>query len=129
MKYRYNNDCSCPRCQAHGYTGPAILITIGVLFLLDQIGRAGWMHFHYTWPAILIVIGVIKLLEYGASMEGHIQRQYRYPQPQPVPPGAQGYAGYPPQPPVVTPAPAHPAGFLTPVPPPANPEDQGGHNG
>ena len=36
MRYRYNPDCSCARCRAHAMYGPAMLITIGVLFLLDQ---------------------------------------------------------------------------------------------
>ena len=39
MRYRYNPYCSCARCRAHGYMGPAVLITMGVLFLLDQMGR------------------------------------------------------------------------------------------
>ena len=130
MKYRYNNACSCARCQAHGYTGPAMLITLGVLFLLDQMGRASWMEFHFTWPAILIVIGVIKLLEHGASMNGHIPRNYPGPQAQPMPPGTAGYAGYSqvPQPPIVTAPPPQPAGFISP-PPPVTPDDQGGQHG
>jgi hypothetical protein len=49
--------------------GPAILITIGALFLF---GRESWMYgFHRTWPVILLVIGVIKLAEALASTEGH----------------------------------------------------------
>src|ERR1700751_479038 len=120
MRYRYNNNCSCPRCQAHGYMGPAILITLGVLFLLDQLGRANWMEFHFTWPAILIVIGVVKLLGHGASMEGHIPRYYPYVSGQPQPPGTSGYAGYAP-PPVVTPPPGQPAGFITPAQPVVRP--------
>ncbi len=40
--------------------GPILLITIGVLFALEQ---AGVVAFTRTWPLILIVIGVMKLLE------------------------------------------------------------------
>jgi hypothetical protein len=40
--------------------GPAMLLTIGTLFLLESLGVAG---FHRTWPLILLVIGVIKLFE------------------------------------------------------------------
>jgi len=131
MRYRYNSHCSCPRCQAHGFMGPAVLITLGVLFLLDQIGRAYWMGFHFTWPALLIVIGVIKLLEHSASMNGHIPREYSTAMPvnpgQYMPPGT---AGYPPQPPVVTPAPSQTAGFITPGAPTSTPsgtpDDRGG---
>ena len=76
MKYRYNPYCPCGRCRAHGYMGPAVLITIGVLFLLDQMGHLHWMDFGFTWPALLIVIGLIKLLEHSASIAGHIPREY-----------------------------------------------------
>jgi len=50
--------------------GPAVLITIGVLFL---IGQVGWRHgFWDLWPVILLVIGAIKLAESLASTEGHV---------------------------------------------------------
>ncbi len=49
--------------------GPAILVTVGVLFLLDNVGR---LEFHRTWPAILLVIGVVKLVQSNASYGGHI---------------------------------------------------------
>jgi hypothetical protein len=51
---------------------PAVLITLGVLFLLDN------MHvreFHDTWPLLLIVIGIVKVLQYTAPTEGHIEYQ------------------------------------------------------
>lgn len=44
--------------------GPILLITIGVLFAIQQ---AGVMPFTHTWPLILIVIGVMKLLERMAA--------------------------------------------------------------
>ena len=40
--------------------GPILLITIGVLFAVQQ---AGYLSFGQTWPLILIVIGVMKLFE------------------------------------------------------------------
>jgi hypothetical protein len=40
--------------------GPILLITLGVLFAVQQ---AGILAFSRTWPLILIVIGVTKLLE------------------------------------------------------------------
>ena len=43
-----------------GLTGPAILITIGALSLLDNLHGPGWDR---TWPVILLVIGVLKLME------------------------------------------------------------------
>jgi hypothetical protein len=39
--------------------GPIILITIGVLFALDNFTQYG---FQQTWPVILIVVGLLTLL-------------------------------------------------------------------
>ena len=49
--------------------GAAMLITLGVLFLLSAWGHVG---FHYTWPVILIVIGLVKFLQASAPTTGHI---------------------------------------------------------
>jgi Domain of unknown function (DUF5668) len=38
--------------------GPIIMITIGVLFALDEFSVAS---FSKTWPAILIVVGILNL--------------------------------------------------------------------
>ena len=73
MKYRYNQYCPCGRCRAHGYMGPAVLITIGVLFLLDQMGHMHWMDFGFTWPALLIVIGLITCWSTALPMNGHVR--------------------------------------------------------
>jgi len=43
-----------------GLAGPAVLVTIGVLSLLDNLNGPRWDR---TWPVILLVIGAIKLLE------------------------------------------------------------------
>jgi uncharacterized membrane protein len=40
--------------------GPILLITLGVLFAIQQ---AGIIAFSRTWPLILIVIGLTKLIE------------------------------------------------------------------
>jgi len=63
--------CNCPRCTIRGLLGPAVIITIGVLFLLDQT-RGGYLAFRNTFPMILIVIGLISLASALAPMEGHI---------------------------------------------------------
>lgn len=131
MKYRYNQYCPCARCRCHGYMGPAMLITIGVLFLFDQMGHAHWMDFGYTWPALLIVGGLVSLLEHSASVNGHIPRQYganRPPQP--------GQPGVPQNPPyypgagsVVTPPPMPSAGSITSGSSIVAPNDREVHNG
>ncbi len=77
MRYRYNPYCSCSRCRAHGFMGPAVLITLGVLFLLDQITHVRWLDFGSTWPAFLIVIGLVMFLEHNASPAGHVPRAVR----------------------------------------------------
>ena len=44
--------------------GPAMLFTIGTLFLLENLNVAG---FHRTWPVILLVVGGVKLLQSAGS--------------------------------------------------------------
>lgn len=68
--YARNRACACARCRASGLMAAAVLITLGVLFLLDQFYR---LRFDRTFPVLLIVIGVVMLLGRTASTEGHIQ--------------------------------------------------------
>ena len=60
--------CHCERCRAQGLMGPAILLTIGVIALIDGYRHVGL--FGYV-GAILLVIGGVKLFRDGASSEGH----------------------------------------------------------
>jgi hypothetical protein len=48
-----------------------MLITLGVLFLLDEMGN---VPFDDSWPALLIVGGLFMYLGRSASTEGHIER-------------------------------------------------------
>src|SRR3979490_2393105 len=59
--------CACQRCSRRGLMGPVVLITIGVLFLLQQMHVASFNH---LWPVILVAIGGVKLTQETASMEG-----------------------------------------------------------
>ena len=77
--------CTCRRCTIRGLMGPAVIITVGVLFLLDQV-RGGYFSFGNTYPVILIVIGAISLAAAASPAEGHISRG-------PVPPAAPGAPG------------------------------------
>jgi len=61
--------CQCEHCRTRRVMGPAVLVTLGVLFLLDSVSRVG---FGRTWPAILLVIGVVKLMQSNASLNGHV---------------------------------------------------------
>lgn len=128
--------------------GPAVLITLGVLFLLAQVTSNYWLNFDRTWPALLIVIGLVSFLRHSAPMNGHVPREYGA-----VPPVQTGYGqapyGQPPyaqppygqvpitpgtQGPVVTPAPIQSGGNL-PAPyqqggsSPSNSNDTEVHNG
>ena len=51
--------------------GPAILITLGLLFLLSEI-RGGAFSFDRTFPVILIVIGAISLTAALSPTDGHV---------------------------------------------------------
>ena len=53
--------CACRRCTIRSLMGPAVIITVGLLFLLDQM-RGGFLSFGNTFPIILIVIGVVLLV-------------------------------------------------------------------
>lgn len=75
----YRPACVCERCRTSKLMGPAMMTTLGVLFLLDEVSN---IDFGKTWPAILLVIGVVKLVQSNASYNGHIG---------PLPPGAPGY--------------------------------------
>jgi hypothetical protein len=74
--------CHCARCTIRGLLGPAVVITIGVLFLLQEM-RGGWLGFDNTYPLILVVIGAILLASSLAPSEGHIASE---PGPPGVPP-------------------------------------------
>jgi len=61
--------CSCERCRAQCLMGPAILVTVGVVGLIDSFHDVGF--FGYA-GAILLVVGGVKLFQGTASSEGHI---------------------------------------------------------
>ena len=47
--------------------GPVMLITLGVLLALDQMGP---VSFSRTWPGLLIVFGLFKLAETSGGSRG-----------------------------------------------------------
>jgi len=67
--YIHNRACSCQRCRFRGLIGAAILITVGVLFLVEKMWYIG---FGESWPALLIVIGLFLYLGNSAPIEGHV---------------------------------------------------------
>lgn len=63
--------CHCQSCTIRGLVGPAVVITLGVLWLLNEV-RGGIFYFGSTWPVILIVVGLVHLASSMASREGHL---------------------------------------------------------
>jgi hypothetical protein len=107
--------------------GPVTLITVGVLFALNNFTEYG---FDKTWPVLLIVFGLLSLLRRGTEpVPPPAPPPYGYPAQAPgqtAPPGSyaqSSYAAPPPQP-------ASPAkgGFGSSAPPRAGDAGQGGGN-
>ena len=61
--------CQCDQCRARCLMGPAVLVTLGIQFLLDSLGV---ISFGRTLPALLVVIGLVMVLRSSASTSGHI---------------------------------------------------------
>jgi hypothetical protein len=53
--------------------GAVVLITLGVLFLLDKNTH---FHFHQNFPILLLVIGAVLLVSRTGSTEGHVNPQW-----------------------------------------------------
>ena len=86
--------CHCQSCTIRGLVGPAVVITLGVLWLLHEM-HGGRFYFGSSWPVILIVIGLLHLASSMASREGHVNP--------PPPPGAAPPPPAPPAPGASTP--------------------------
>ncbi|HEX3748057.1 MAG TPA: DUF5668 domain-containing protein [Bryobacteraceae bacterium] len=71
--------------------GPITLITLGVLFALQNFTNVG---FDKTWPVLLIVFGLLSMMQRGAAPP-----RPPMPPPMPMPPpprySATGYSGSP----------------------------------
>ena len=85
--------CHCQSCTIRGLVGPAVVITLGVLWLLNEV-HGGGFYFGSTWPLLLIVIGLVHLASSMASREGHVEAAPLSAPPAPPPPPASG-AGTP----------------------------------
>lgn len=81
--------CSCRRCTIRSLMWPAILITIGVLFLLNET-RGGVFDFSNTYPVILMVIGAVSLAAALAPTDGHVSLRASPPPPGSAPPQNPG---------------------------------------
>ena len=82
--------CPCARCKAARLTLPTLMISVGIIWLLNV------MHVGHTlWPILFIVFGGLRLVQSSASTEGHIG---------PGAPGDSRCDMAPPPPPPATPA-------------------------
>jgi hypothetical protein len=88
--------CVCANCRARGLMGPALLVTVGALWLLSELHGPG---FGRTWPVLLLVIGLIKVLQSNSSTSGHMQPPappasgVQTPPPPPAPPAGGEVSG------------------------------------
>lgn len=73
--------CPCRRCKMQFMTGPAMMITVGVLGLLAATHVLAWRH---SWPLFLIVLGAVRLAQMSAPSDGHVD--YVPPMPAAAPP-------------------------------------------
>jgi hypothetical protein len=108
--YQPNPACRCGRCSTRGLMGPAVLVTLGLLFLMANMTD---YPFERTWPILLIVIGAVKVVRYVMPDREHINPG-QYPPP-PYAEAAQNVANQDwsmGSGPVVTPPPAPSAGAL-----------------
>src|SRR6266404_5468418 len=100
LGHPFCSGCQCARCRTRRIMGPAMMMTIGSLFLLENLHVA---NFGRTWPVILLVVGGVKLLQGSASTADHVPSSG---------PGASSPGGgpIPPVPPVPPAPPAVPTG-------------------
>ena len=84
--------CSCSRCTIRSLMGPAVLTTIGILFLLGEFA-GGRLSIWNTFPVVLIVIGAILLASSLAPTDGHADPSQSPGMPPPPAPPANPYQG------------------------------------
>jgi len=70
---RPNPRCGCRYCRMAGLVFPAVLVTMGLLFLLMEFHA---ISIQRTWPVLPLVIGAVKLLQRSASVREHVPIGY-----------------------------------------------------
>jgi hypothetical protein len=84
--YIQNKYCPCTRCRMNKMMLPIVLVTLGLMLLIDNLPGAN-MRGGTILAIMLITFGAVRLLQSSASVEGH------------RPPGELPAAAIPPVPP------------------------------
>jgi hypothetical protein len=69
QRERAQRICTCGRCSTRWLMGPAMVLTTGVLFMMQSLNIA---YIDRTWPAWILVVGIVKLVQSSASSAGHV---------------------------------------------------------
>jgi len=77
------------RSLVHAIRGPVTLITLGVLFALNNFTPYG---FDKTWPVLLIVFGLLSLVRRGMEPVQPSPPASAFPPPYPYPPPQASYS-------------------------------------
>ncbi|HEY3836452.1 MAG TPA: DUF5668 domain-containing protein [Bryobacteraceae bacterium] len=67
-------------CLLRAIKGPVMMITVGVLFALDNFTP---LSFHRTWPVLIVVIGILSLGKRSAALHGRVRYQSAWGPPRP----------------------------------------------
>ncbi len=71
--YVPNKSCPCLRCKLKGLMGAVVLMTIGLIILLNSFAWQWGLRTNTYWGVLLIAIGLMLFGQRTASIEGHIQ--------------------------------------------------------
>jgi hypothetical protein len=79
-------------CLLRAIKGPVMMITVGVLFALDNFTP---FSFHRTWPVLIVVVGLLSLGKRSAPYRGSVRYQAKWGPPRPPfpPPNAWAPSG------------------------------------
>ena len=89
-------------CLLRAIKGPVMMITVGVLFALDNFSP---LSFHRTWPVLIVVVGLLSLGKRNPAFQGRVRYQATWGPPRPP---------FPPPPPPPPPNPVSaPSGTTT----------------
>jgi Domain of unknown function (DUF5668) len=63
-------------CAGRGFTGGLVLLLMGGIFLLANLGVFQSHLLHVWWPLLLIVVGVAKVIAYGYTQLDRPRKRY-----------------------------------------------------